>query len=163
MRTRIIYSTPDNMLNVIHPTIEMFDENSSTRGLLKSRGIEFKSDEEILNWIIAKDVPEGIPYRRIDVDELPSFRDFRNAWMDDGKTIIHDMVKANNLKRDKLRELRLPLLQELDVEYMRAEEINDSDKKSIIVAKKTALRDVTNFQDFTDIKQLKDYMPDILK
>lgn len=30
--------------------------------------------------IVAKDVPEGKPYKIVDVSEIPSDRFFRNAW-----------------------------------------------------------------------------------
>jgi hypothetical protein len=33
-----------------------------------------------IEQIAAKDVPEGKPYKIIDVSELPSDRIFRNAW-----------------------------------------------------------------------------------
>ena len=33
-----------------------------------------------------KDVPSGVKYKIIDVSDLPSDRDFRNAWEDDFTT-----------------------------------------------------------------------------
>lgn len=163
MNTRILYTNDEGGLSIIVPASEMFDENSKTRELLKSRGVEFANDEEVLNWIVAKDVPSGKSSRRVDVSDLPPFRDFRNAWMDDGNAIIHDMVKANNIKRDQLREIRKPILEKLDVDYMRADEAKNDSLKNEIAAQKQQLRDVTAFADIEDVETLKDYFPDILK
>ena len=34
----------------------------------------------IIEEIAAKDVPEGTPYKIVDVADIPSDRTFRNAW-----------------------------------------------------------------------------------
>jgi hypothetical protein len=73
----------------------------------------------------------------------PSDRTFRNAWKLDGGAITVDMVKARNLHRDKLREMRKPLLEALDVEYQRADEAGNTAEKKKVGQKKQALRDVT--------------------
>lgn len=59
MNQRIIYPTGDGGVAVIIPAPEC--------GL---------SIEEIA----AKDVPEGFPYKIVDVSEIPDDRTFRNAW-----------------------------------------------------------------------------------
>jgi hypothetical protein len=33
-----------------------------------------------IEQIAAKDVPAGVPYKIVDVSEIPSDRTFRNAW-----------------------------------------------------------------------------------
>lgn len=58
---RIIYPNSEGGVCVIVPTAE---------------ALESMSIEEIA----AKDVPQGIEYKIIDVSELPSDRTFRNAW-----------------------------------------------------------------------------------
>jgi len=70
-------------------------------------------------------------------------RTFRNAWKANGGRIEVDMPKAREIHRDRLRRLRAPLLEELDVEYMRADERGDQEEKQAIRLRKTALRDVT--------------------
>ncbi len=104
-----------------------------------------------------------VSHREIEDDELPTFRDFRDAWSDNGRLIIHDMVKANNIKRNQFRDLRKPLMEKLDVDYMRADEAGNVSLKFDIAKQKQILRDVTIFQDIDDIKQLKEYMPEALK
>ena len=53
------------------------------------------------------------------------------------------MTKAREIKRDQLRDERKPLLEQLDVQFMRAQEQGDQAKADEIAAKKQALRDVT--------------------
>jgi len=57
--------------------------------------------------------------------------------------ITVDMTKAREIKRDQLRAERKPLLEQLDVEYMRAQEAGDTTLQQEIAAKKQSLRDVT--------------------
>jgi len=54
-----------------------------------------------------------------------------------------NMTKAREIKRDQLRAERKPLLEQLDVEYMRAQEAGDTTLQQDIVTKKQSLRDVT--------------------
>lgn len=56
---RIIYPTPEGGVAIIVPAVEC--------GLT-------------IEQIAAKDVPAGVPFRIIDVSEVPSDRTFRNAW-----------------------------------------------------------------------------------
>jgi len=58
--------------------------------------------------------------------------------------ITVNMAKAREIKRDQLRAERKPLLEQLDVEFMRAQEQGDQTKADEIAAKKQALRDVTS-------------------
>jgi len=57
--------------------------------------------------------------------------------------ITVDMTKAREIKRDMIRAERNPLLEKLDVEYMRAQEAGDTALQQEIAAKKQALRDAT--------------------
>jgi hypothetical protein len=57
MNSRIIYPTDDGGVAIVIPTGEL-------------------SIEEV----IAKDVPQGKPYKVVDVADIPTDRTFRNAW-----------------------------------------------------------------------------------
>jgi hypothetical protein len=59
MDQRIIYPTDDNAVAVIIPAPEC---------------------ELTIEEIAAKDVPQGKPYKIVDVADVPSDRTFRNAW-----------------------------------------------------------------------------------
>ena len=72
---------------------------------------------------------------------VPSDRHFRGAWSLDGKVISEDMTAAKVIFKDKIREVRAPLLEAEDVVYMKALEAADSTAQAASVAKKKALRD----------------------
>ena len=72
---------------------------------------------------------------------VPSDRLFRNAWSLSGSTITEDLTAAKVIFKDKIREVRTPLLAAEDVVYMKAMEDDDSSAKSASVTKKNALRD----------------------
>ena len=61
MEQRIIYSTDDGGVAVVVPAPEC----------LQTRTIE---------EIAQKDVPAGVPYKIVDVADIPSDRTFRSAW-----------------------------------------------------------------------------------
>ena len=72
---------------------------------------------------------------------VPSDRHFRGAWSLSGSVISEDMTKAKKIFKDKIREVRAPLLDAEDVVYMKALEADDADAKAASVTKKAALRD----------------------
>ena len=73
----------------------------------------------------------------------PSDRHFRGAWKlsSDSKVIAEDMTKAKEIFKDKIREVRQPLLEAEDVVYMKALEASDSSAQTASIAKKKKLRD----------------------
>ena len=72
---------------------------------------------------------------------VPSDRHFRGAWSLDGTVISEDVTAAKVIFKDKIREVRKPLLDAEDVVYMKALEADDASAKSASVTKKAALRD----------------------
>jgi len=72
---------------------------------------------------------------------VPSDRHFRGAWSLSGSVISEDMDAAKAIFKDKVREVRGPLLDAEDVVYMKALEADDASAKTASVAKKAALRD----------------------
>ena len=72
---------------------------------------------------------------------IPSDRHFRNAWKLNGSVMAEDMTAAKVIFKDKIREVRKPLLDAEDVVYMKALEADDASAKTASVAKKKALRD----------------------
>jgi len=59
--------------------------------------------------------------------------------------------KAKEIHKDKIREVRDPLLQAEDVTFMRAVEADDTDAKTASATRKQQLRDVTNIVDSATI------------
>ena len=72
---------------------------------------------------------------------VPANRDFRGAWSLSGTVISEDLDKAKEIFKDKIREVRGPLLEAEDVVYMKAMEPDDASAKTASVTKKNALRD----------------------
>ena len=90
---------------------------------------------------------------------VPADRHFRNAWSLSGSVISEDMTEAKNIFKEKIREVRGPLLTAEDANYMKALESNDSDEKVSIATKKTSLRDApaaTAITNATTIAELKE-------
>ena len=89
---------------------------------------------------------------------VPSERHFRGAWSLSGSVISEDMTAAKVIFKDKIREVRAPLLEAEDVVYMKALEADDADAKAASVTKKAALRNapaasaITNAADIAALK-----------
>ena len=89
---------------------------------------------------------------------IPSDRHFRNAWKINGSVISEDLDTAKEIFKDKIREVRKPLLEAEDVTYMKAMEADDASAKTASVTRKTALRDAPSasaIDDATTIAELK--------
>ena len=87
---------------------------------------------------------------------VPSDRNFRGAWSLSGSVISEDMTKAKEIFRDKIREVRMPLLEAKDFELMKALETGAS--TTDIATAKDALRDApaaAAIESATDIAELK--------
>ena len=70
---------------------------------------------------------------------VPNNRDFRGAWSLSGNVISEDLTKAKEIFKEKVREVRKPLLEAKDVELMKALEAGSD--TSAIASAKQALRD----------------------
>ena len=99
------------------------------------------------SYIVDKD---GNQIDASSVSSKPSDRHFRNAWAISGKVIAEDMTKAKEIFKDKIRDVRKPLLEAEDVVYMKALEADDASAKTASVNKKKALRDAPAAKAITD-------------
>jgi hypothetical protein len=78
--------------------------------------------------------------------------------------ITINMDKAKEIHKNKLRDARKPLLEKLDVDYMRA--LEQGGNTSIIVTHKQELRDITSHPDLvnaSNVDELKAFWPTILE
>jgi hypothetical protein len=95
MNKRIIYKTAEGGVAILIPAPEarkqvlvseavyetQQDEEGNDIQVLVSEAVyRDETDEEFLAWVAAKDVPDGIEYKVVDVSEIPEDRTFRNAW-----------------------------------------------------------------------------------
>ena len=105
-------------------------------------------------------------HRAVNDSEIPDDRYFRDAWSHKLDKIEVDMPKAMDIHLGRLREMRKPKLEALDIESMRAIEEDDKDKQRQIAADKKALRDVTISPDVLNAstpEELKNAVPSILR
>ena len=94
---------------------------------------------EFIEWIKAKDVPaDATNVSIVAADAIPTDRTFRNALKHD---LTHDKQKCIDITNDRLRRERAPLLAELDVQVIRAQETGA--ETSSLIAEKNRLRDIT--------------------
>ena len=84
----------------------------------------------------------------------PSDRHFRNAWTLSGTVISEDLGTAKIIFKDKIREVRKPLLEAQDVLFMKAMEDGDSTEQSTIATKKKELRDAPAASAITNAKTI---------
>lgn len=92
------------------------------------------------------------------IAKKPQFRHFRNAWVINGDVISEDLATAKTLFKDKIREVRKPLLELEDVNYMKALEDGNTAKAKEIADKKKVLRDLpadTKIDSAKDMDELK--------
>lgn len=123
MEKRIVFKNQDGSIGVIIP------------GKKTSLSIE---------QIALKDVPQGASYKIVDASEIPQKDEYRGSWeVDNDFKIKFNMNKAKELHKEKLRKLREPKLAALDIEYQKADEEGDNNRKKDIAAKKKKLRDAT--------------------
>ena len=74
-----------------------------------------------------------------------------------------NIEKAKEIQRDRWRALRDPLLERLDIQFMQALETGDTSAQAVIVAKKAALRDVTDTPFPSDLPaDIKNFFPSCL-
>ena len=88
------------------------------------------------------------------VSKMPSDRHFRNAWTLSGDVISEDMATAKTIFKDKIREVRKPLLEAQDVAYMKALESGSSSAQTTAKNEKTNLRDAPAASAITDAKTI---------
>lgn len=123
--------------------------------------------EEIVKWPAHRQAEiNAAAIRPVNPAEIPQDRTYRNAWTDTGAAIGHDMGKARELHKAALRRVRAPLLAELDVAYIRADEAGDAVAKASIASQKQALRDATDDPAIAAAKtaeELKAAIPEVLR
>lgn len=76
--------------------------------------------------------------------------------------ISYDFLKAKEIWKNKWREVRTPILEQLDIEFIKALETSNVQKIQEVVLKKQQLRDVTNTSLPDDLEGIKNTWPEIL-
>jgi hypothetical protein len=149
---KILYTRPDGGLDVVTPVINTFPVR------------EELTEEQALSRALTRLPINAIDIQVVEETSIPSDRSFRNAWKASTGTVEVDMPKAREIHRDKLRDIRAPLLAALDVEFQRA--YKDPILLDEIEVKKQALRDVTSdpaIDAATTPQELKNVIPLVLQ
>ena len=117
--------------------------------------------QEVIEDFVHKIVPPNAPYKI--VESLDVDNTFFNAYEFDQSTgAIINMEKAKEIWKNKFRETRKPILENLDIEYMKALEDNNVIKQQEIASMKQQLRDVTAVELPDNLEDLKNTWPSIL-
>lgn len=110
----------------------------------------YPADGVEISHIIETQVDLTKEYFIMNYDDLPNDdNDYFNSWVFDRNELGEpfgikiDMIRARDIYRDQLREKRKPLLEALDVKYIRALEMQNSDLINEIVIEKQKLRNIT--------------------
>jgi hypothetical protein len=85
--------------------------------------------------------PTALDWRILKTGEVPTDRTYRDAWTDDGKMITHDMAKAKEIHRNRIRGQRVQVFAELDGKWMRAMAQKDQKAADEIDAQRQKWRD----------------------
>lgn len=108
-----------------------------------------------------KDVPEGVEYKIVESVDIDN--DYFNAYEFDAEAGAKvNIEKAKAIHLDKFRAARAPKLQKLDIDFMKAVEVNDESAKAAIIADKIALRDITLTALPDDLAGIKATWPEVL-
>lgn len=151
---RIIFTRPDGGLSVVTPVINTHPVREQITA----------AQAEARAW--GRLPANAINPQWVSADRVPADRTFRAAWTAGLGSVEHDMEKCRAIHRDHLRTLRKPLLEALDVNYMRAMERGASAEMHAIAEQKQALRDVTASPDIDTAptpQALKAVMPACLR
>ena len=97
---------------------------------------------------------DGKSIEKSKASSMPSDRYFRNAWTLSGTVISEDLATAKTMFKDKIREVRKPLLEAQDVAYMKALESGSSSAQTTVKNEKTKLRDATDASAITNAKTI---------
>jgi hypothetical protein len=116
-----------------------------------------------IEQVIQKDVPSDVPYLVVDNLDMVDNEYFNAHDFHPLSGAVVNTDRAKELLLNKWREARVPLLQKLDVAYMKALETGDPTTIASVVSAKQVLRDVTKTPLPDDLLTLKTVWPECLK
>jgi hypothetical protein len=138
---KIIFKNSDNSICLVEPEDQIgFDRH-------------FKKE-------MAQETPR--PYKVVENIDFLDFEFFKAYEFDQEVAAKVNTSKAKDIWLNHYRTARTPLLEKLDLEYMRADEAGNLELKKEIAAKKQALRDVTKTELPNTLEEIKATWPEIL-
>lgn len=99
-------------------------------------------------------------WQRISSDSIPTNRKYRQAWSHDGTNFGHNLDKVKEILIEKVREKRNAMMNNLDVQIMKAIPKNDQVLIQKVEADKQVLRDIpqnlmSNWKDAQSVEELE--------
>lgn len=134
----IVWKRPDNTVAITYMMVEGVDLDAHAEELLK-RG-DIPTDH--IKVAVAASVPPRC--------------EFRNAMVWDGKQIVHDMGRARDIHRERLRQERQPMLDALDREYNKMIGTKNLTAAEAVEVKRQCMRDITKHPAIDAAKTLDD-------
>ena len=140
---KIVYTDNSGNTCIVHPArqedVAKSPSDITLFGGLSNTDVANMTPLEFIEWIKSKDVPaDATNVSIVAADAIPTDRTFRNALKHD---LTHDKQKCVDITNARLRAERAPLLAELDVQVLRAQETGA--ETSSLIAEKNRLRDIT--------------------
>lgn len=135
MMDKIIFEHPDGHIEITTVVERLRRQGEPVETFLERMAQKVKAE--------CPHLAQAVRRGNMPPEAIPQDRTFRQAWRLASGGVNVDMPLAREVQKARLRELRAPLLERLDVEAARAQEEGDDAKLAAIVAKKQALRDVT--------------------
>ena len=119
--------------------------------------------EGFLDFFVEKLQNESVEFLILDKSNINIDNEYFNAYEFDAELGAKvNIEKAKAIHLDKYRSARAPKLAKFDIDFMKAVEVNDEEKKAEIIAAKQALRDVTLTQLPDDLAGIKATWPEVL-
>ena len=100
--------------------------------------------------------PAVTSYFPVDPASLPADRSYRDAWTHDGTGIVHDMNKAREIHREKLRRRRVALFEANDLKLRDAILDTDLQAQRAAKAERNRLRDVTKHPEIEKARTIEE-------
>jgi hypothetical protein len=154
----VIYTQNDGLMSVVFPC---YEENMNEN-----------EQDILLQQVVSLSIPKNIDgsdrkFFIKDISEIIQTQYLTAAWLinENNGSIYFDRSKGIELKKNQFRLLRKPFLEKLDVSFMKALEIGNSNEISLIVNKKQILRDITSIDmsEYDTPEKLHNFIPDVLK
>lgn len=97
----IVYQRPDGGVSVVSPAPEFLGRKDEDGNPI------FPTEDVGIAAVMAKDIPtDATDVSICDTSEIPSDREFRNAWVRSGRGAAVDITKAREVQRERIETAR---------------------------------------------------------
>lgn len=180
---KIIYTQENGLVAIIAPASKKdiersisfkdaaLDENKKFFKIITDEkqnpiDVKFIDEQAYEDFVIHRSVPEGIDYDFVEDADIPTSREFRNAWIKSDKKIDFDLVKAKDIQFNKIRQKIQSKTLELDRKINFSIAKDDLEEKNKLIQEYKELADITDSLEtavFNSIDDIKNAFPDKLK